>query len=313
MRKRIFKTILAVLLALLILPVIVKQLIPRKSRSFTYVRLEETNYREISFRNEMQDLNLGGMLFVPSGSGPFPAVVIIHGSGTSQRDNGWYLTLTHYLKENGIVVLLPDKRGSEKSEGDWRNSSFEDLATDTHAAISWLKEQDQVNISYTGIIGMSQGGHIAPLAASESKDISFVINIVGGAIPKHQVLYYEENNNLKEMGFLPGFSNLIAILSTYEIRNSRQKEFWQAVGNFDPLPYWQKINIPAIVLYGENDTNVPSQESAERLRSLDNPNIKVRIFENSGHALETPEGEGTSIFREDALRTIRDFIIDIGK
>ena len=71
------------------------------------------------------------MLFLPEGNGPFPAAVIIHGSGTSDRDNLWPLTLTQYLRESGIAVLLPDKRGSEKSEGDWRTSSFQDLAGDT--------------------------------------------------------------------------------------------------------------------------------------------------------------------------------------
>jgi len=56
---------------------------------------------------------------------------------------------------------------------------------------------------------------------------------------------------------------------------------------------------------------VPSSESAAILRSLDNPNIAVRIYEGSGHALESPEGTGRSIFREDALRDIRDFINDL--
>lgn len=65
-------------------------------------------------------------------------VVIIHGGGTSQRDNDWHLSMVSYLQSNEVLVLLPDKRGSEKSAGDWRTASFEDLATDTLAAVQYL-------------------------------------------------------------------------------------------------------------------------------------------------------------------------------
>jgi dienelactone hydrolase len=248
------------------------------------------------------------MLFVPEGNGPFPAAVIIHGSGTSRRDNGWYLTLTHYLQENGIVVLLPDKRGSEISQGDWRKASFEDLATDTLAAISFLNDQEQIPITTIGIGGLSQGGHIAPLVASESSDVAFLVNIVGACLPMHELLVYEETHNLREMGFLPGISNILAYPSSWMIRNISQKEFWNAIGNFDPLPYWERITTSSLVLHGEKDTNVPSAMSAARLRSLEKPNIAIKIYVGSGHALEDPEGIGNSFFRKDALRDIREFI-----
>ncbi len=295
-------------LALLIVPVLITQFVRPERRSFEWVELEDTTYQEINFRNTAKDLQLAGMLFVPQGEGPFAAAVIIHGSGTSRRDSGWYLTLTQYLHYNGVVVLLPDKRGSEQSEGDWRTASFEDLATDTVAAVGFLKHQTEVAISDIGIIGLSQGGHIAPVVADQTRDIAFLVNIVGGAVPMHDLLVYEETHNLRELGILPGLSDLLAYPSSWSIIRARQRGFWGAIGNFDPVPYWQRIAVDSLVLYGENDTNVPSRKSAEILRSLGNPNIDVRIYEGSGHALESPAGEGQSIFREDALRDIRDFI-----
>ena len=74
------------------------------------------------------------------------------------------------------------------------------------------------------------------------------------------------------------------------------------------VPYWRRLAVDSLVLYGEKDKNVPSLKSAEILRSLGRPNIDVKVYEGSGHALESPAGEGQSIFREDALRDIRDFI-----
>lgn len=309
MKKYVRAALFPAILILFIAPVLISQFTKSEGRSFQGVKLEDTRYVEISFQNTAQEIGLGGMLFVPQGEGPFPAVVIIHGSGSSHRDNGWYLTLTQHLQENGIVVLLPDKRGSEKSEGAWRTASFDDLATDTWAAIQFLKDQEQVALSHIGVVGMSQGGWIAPVVASKSPDVAFLVNVVGASVSAHEQLLYEENHNLREIGFLPGLSNLVAYLSTSYLKNIGQRDFWDAIGDFDPLPYWEKLAISSLTLYGQEDTNVPSVESAAKLRSLMNPNIEVRIYQGSGHALEDPEGHGDSIFREDVLGEIRDFIL----
>ncbi len=236
--KRYLAALFVGFLALLIVPILIKQLTASdERRSFSGVELDNAEYQEVSFQNTEQDLKLGGMLFIPEGDGPFPAVVTIQGSGTSVRGNRWDLTLNQFLQESGIVVLEPDKRGSDQSEGDWRNASFEDLATDTLAAVSFLKNQREVAISDIGVIGLSQGGRIAPLVADKSQDVRFIVNVVGGALPAYDLLVYEETHNLRELGILPGLSDLLAYPSSWMVRNVAQPGFWDAIGNFDPLPY----------------------------------------------------------------------------
>jgi pimeloyl-ACP methyl ester carboxylesterase len=310
MRKRIFLIIAGIVVLLITVPVVIAQFMPDEPRALRGADLKELTYQEVTFPNVTQGISLSGMLFLPEGDGPFPAVIVIHGSGTSHRDNSWYLTPTKHLQDHGVAVLLPDKRGSESSEGSWRTASFHDLATDTLAAISYVRTNYPGLISDIGLLGMSQGGQIAPIVATESDDLSFVINVVGSATPFNESLLYEENNNLQEIGFLPGISNLIAYPSTFFIRNVAQKDFWDAVGDWDPLPHWERVSIPALILYGELDPNVPSQASADRLEALGNPNIQVVVFEGSGHALEDPEGTGDSYFRQDALELIQDFIVE---
>lgn len=299
-----------VIVALLIIfgPVIVRQLAPAEPRSLERVALKDTTFTEVAFRNAAEDIDLAGLLFVPAGEGPYPAAVIIHGSGTSRRDNGWYLTLTKFLQENGVVVLLPDKRGSEKSGGDWQTASFEDLATDTLAAIEYLRRQDTVELTTLGVVGMSQGGWIAPIVATRSADVGFVVNMVGSAVTPDEQFAYEENLNLRQMGFLPGISNVVSLLSRAWITNVAQQDFWGAIDGFDPLPYWQDVEVGTLVLYGGDDTNVPSRESAARLYDLRKPNIRVSIYEGSGHALEDPPEYGNSLIRYDALEAIGQFI-----
>jgi dienelactone hydrolase len=300
----------ALALAILFIPVLVQQLLPSEPRQLERVALADTRYVEIAFQNETQDLTLGGLLFVPEGDGPFPAAVVIHGSGTSRRDNGWYLTLTKHLQNSGIVVLLPDKRGSEKSEGNWRTSSFENLATDTLAAIEHLRTQGSVPLTGIGLIGMSQGGWIAPLVASQEDDLAFVVSMVGSVVTPREQLLYEENYNIRQLGFLPGISNVLAYVGSANVRYLAQPELYKLIIDYDPLPYWRDISIESLVLLGADDTNVPSAESAQRLMSLSNPHILVKVYEGSGHALESPRGQGNSIIRTDALAEMSDFIIE---
>ena len=267
--------------------------------------------QEIYFRNEIQNLDLAGLFFIPEGDGLFPVAVIIHGSGPSSRQNRWYLTLVHHLQENGIAVLLPDKRGSEKSQGNWYTSSMEDLATDTIAAVNYLKAQRDVSLSSIGMIGISQGGWIAPIVALETPDLAFVIDLVGTSVPAHEQLLYEENHNLQQMGIWPGVSQVAAYLTTFILRKITQKDFWDAIGNFDPLPHWQKVELPTLVLYGAEDTNVPTAASVARFKSLNKGNITVKVYEGSGHALQDLPGQGDRIFRLDALNEITKFIRQI--
>jgi dienelactone hydrolase len=302
--------IVVLTLALLLVPVLIRQLLPVETRQLERVVLADTQYLEISFQNRLQHLALGGLLFVPDGDGPFPAAVVIHGSGTIRRDNGWYLTLAKHLQDRGIVVLLPDKRGSEKSEGNWHTSGFEDLATDTRAAIAYLREQRSVPVSGIGVIGMSQGGWIAPLVASQESELAFLVSVVGSAVTPREQLLYEENHNLRQAGFLPGISNGLAYAGSANVRYLAQPELYDLIVDYDPLPYWRHIAVDALALFGADDTNVPTGESARRLMSLSNPHIRVKVYEGSGHALESPRGQGSSIIRKDALEAVALLILD---
>jgi hypothetical protein len=310
MRKKVILITLGVLLALIIVPVLFTQLTRPQPVARTPIDLDSLTYEEVHYANASQGISLAGMLFVPEGEPPFPVVVMITGSGSFYRTNSWYLNYARYLQSNGIAVLLPDKRGCESSDGDWRTSSLEDLATDTQSAISYLRTERPELVQSIGILGVSQGGVIAPIAASETSDLDFVINVVGHVVPMHDQLLYEENNNLRQMGFLPGFSNALAYLTTFVNWNISARDFWSAVGNIDPLSYWREVTVPALVLLGDQDINVPSGQSRDRLNALDKENIRVVIFEGSGHGLEAPAGIGGDYQREDALELIREFILD---
>jgi hypothetical protein len=111
-----FLMIVPITVVLLLLPAIFKD---KGQPALVGPDSSDLEYSEVFFENQYEDFQLAGMLFLPKGDGPFPIAIIIQGSGPSRRNNVWYLAVAKHLQDNGIAVLLPDKRGSEKSEGEW--------------------------------------------------------------------------------------------------------------------------------------------------------------------------------------------------
>ncbi|HKV99467.1 MAG TPA: CocE/NonD family hydrolase [Vicinamibacterales bacterium] len=149
----------------------------------------------VTFRNG--DVTLAGTFFVPDERGRHPAVVLFHGSGPEPR-NRW---TGRWFAAHGIAALAYDKRGVNESTGDFRAVSFTELAADGLAGVAWLKARADVNAAQIGVWGLSQGGWLGPLAASQSRDIAFVIAVSGpGVSPAEQMIFYY-GNQLRESGF----------------------------------------------------------------------------------------------------------------
>src|SRR6202043_1017231 len=138
-------------------------------------------------------VKLGGPLTVPPGEGPFPAVILITGSGAQDRDETLlghkpFLVLSDYLTRHGIAVLRADDRGTAQSTGDFATATTADFATDTEAGIAYLKTRAEVDPNKIGLIGHSEGGVIAPMIAARNKDVAFIVLMAGTGVPGDQIL-----------------------------------------------------------------------------------------------------------------------------
>lgn len=294
---------------------------------------------EVTFSNG--DISLAGTLLLPSGSGPFPGVVIAHGSGSSDRSNPWTSAYADALVKRKIAVLHPDKRGAGASAGNWREATFLDLAGDAVAGLNLLGARPEVDTARIGLIGFSQGGHIVPVAATQSSAVSFVVNVSGSVVPMMEQI----GDELRKMAEQEGFTGdqVETILSihahsaqyvltgenweTYATALAEAKqgpmggsevvegfptdpdsptwEFLRTIGNFDPLPYWQAVRVPTLFLYGGRDENVDVYKSADIIEESLTPAglpYSLLLFRNNGHAL----------FRDDAMDFIARWISDAG-
>ncbi|MEM7108807.1 MAG: alpha/beta fold hydrolase [Bacteroidota bacterium] len=128
---------------------------------------------------------LSGTLTIPQGEGPFPAVVLVSGSGPQDRDSqilGFrpFKILADSLSPLGFAVLRYDDRGTGKSTGRNVNlSTSEELAEDAHEAVKFLRTHNDIDPTRIGIIGHSEGGIIAPKVASRDKDVAFIVLMAG--------------------------------------------------------------------------------------------------------------------------------------
>src|SRR5229473_8212050 len=139
---------------------------------------------EVTYQNKQDKITLAATLTVPRGAGPFPAVVLITGSGFEDRNEAIFghqpfLVLADYLTRRGIAVLRADDRGIGGSEKGSPNDTSENYAGDALAGIEFLKTRKEINPKQIGLIGHSEGGMIAPMAATNSSDVAFIVLMAG--------------------------------------------------------------------------------------------------------------------------------------
>lgn len=149
---------------------------------------------EVRIPNEAAGIELAGTLTLPEGDGPFPAAVLVSGSGPQDRDESLlghkpFLVIADHLTRAGIAVLRFDDRGVGGSSGDHSVATTVDFATDALAALRFLQGRPEVKPGAVGLIGHSEGGLIAPLAAADApEEVGFVVMLAGPGVDGRAII-----------------------------------------------------------------------------------------------------------------------------
>jgi len=152
--------------------------------------------RQVEYTNLKVGVKLVGLLTLPSDKGPFPAVLLITGSGPQDRNetvfgHRSFLVLADYLTRQGIAVLRVDDRGVGESTGDFSQATSEDFSSDVLAGVEYLKACKEIDPNKIGLIGHSEGGMIAPMVAAKSSDVAFIILMAGTGLTGEEILYLQ--------------------------------------------------------------------------------------------------------------------------
>lgn len=140
----------------------------------------------ITYQNELADVTIAGTFTRPKDEGQYPAVILISGSGPNERNSEIFghkvfLVWADLLTRAGIAVLRVDDRGVYESTGNFHAADNRDLADDVVAGVHYLKNRKDIEKNKIGLIGLSLGADIAPIASVKSKDVSFVVLMAGAA------------------------------------------------------------------------------------------------------------------------------------
>lgn len=157
---------------------------------------------EVTFMNTVENFSMAGTLTLPQGEGPFPAVVLISGSGQQDRDETLFMhkpfkVLADHLTRNGIAVLRYDDRGMGKSKGNALKATSLSFADDAEAAVTYLMEHPEINVSKIGLAGHSEGGLIAPIVASRNRNIAFIVSLAGTGVTGYDIILRQTADIMK--------------------------------------------------------------------------------------------------------------------
>lgn len=287
----------------------------------------EARYRTEEVRYANGEVALAALLMLPEGPGPVPGAVVIQGSGRSDRTNQWARAIAEELVRAGVAVLLTDKRGSGASGGDWQTAGFDELAGDALAGVALLRARADVDSTRVGLVGLSQGGWIAPLAAARSPHVAFVVDVSGATVSYAEQSFHEMGNTARQAGLSEAAVAEVLALNraagaylvtgdwaAYDAarrhalgtgarpvaegfpaaEDARIWTFLRKVFAYDPLPYWIVLPQPVLVVLGEEDErdNVPVAASVDRLErafaSAGKRNGRIVVVPGAGHGLIDP-------------------------
>ena len=222
--------------------------------------------------------NLSGSLFLPEGDGPFPAVVFLAGSGEQSYLTGWegeqrswfWPELQAWFAERGHAVYVFDKPGIGRSEGNWRKQNFDDRAANALAAVQMLRAHPDIASSSIGLLGHSQGGWIAVMAAARAPDgVAFVISLAGPSTSVRQQIIEDTVNRWQcdqRRAVALRRTGLRMMLSTMGgIGRVVPAGYLSRIVRYDPADDLAALSQPMLALFASNDIMVMPETNVPRL------------------------------------------------
>ncbi len=288
------------------------------------------------------DVKLSGTLVKPNTIGPHPGIVMIHSSGHQSRSGpaGYFRLLANLFTTRGIAVLVYDKRGVGASAGNWNEASFDDLAVDALAGLEWLKKRSGVDRSRIGLWGLSQGGWLAPLAASKSKDVAFLALVGAPAVSPAQqeidrklFLLKTDGFSLNEIAEAHAYMNrFFSFVRTGEgweemhrgSREASQKRWgnyvvvpdspqdpnveWWRRSQIDPERVLPALSCPTLTIHGRLDEDVDGKMNSDLFQKLvRSPGSEHLLYPDADHHVLVRPNQG----EQDYPRLANEYLNDM--
>ncbi len=265
-------------------------------------------YLEERVQIEREEVVLAGRMLVPNRPGPHPAVIIIAGGGRGSQINYTPRFIATRLARCGLAVLIYDKRGTGLSGGDWIRTTYDDLIDDAVAALRILRSDPRVDARRTGLVGISQGGRLAPEVAVRAGGVAFLAAASPPFVSPRETRLFALGNLFDRRGYPPylrapflalwrDFLSRVADGSPlHPLDHHRQRlasYLPEALlpppsSDFERSPLYNSLGVdyseslrsltaPFLVLYGARDAIIPVQPSLAHLRRTLPPKARLEV------------------------------------
>jgi uncharacterized protein len=240
---------------------------------------------DITFQNG--DVTLYGTILIPDVEGPYPALVMVHGAGLGLRED--YRKEAEAFADAGILTLIYDKRTQGYSATGMGGRSYALLADDVLEAVKTL--QARKDISNVGLWGLSEGAWVAPLAASRSDEIDFLVLVGAAGVPPAQQEAWHIENRLRHQGVS---GSLVYAVTRSFMRLLVSADLFPEA-RYNPVPVLEKLQQPILALWGAMDRTAPPAESAQIMQDAlgrgGQVAYTIKFFPDANHDLrQTPDG-----------------------
>jgi uncharacterized protein len=165
---------------------------------------EAKPYQElkVSYTNEHDGTRLAGTLTLPHGMGPFPAMLLITGSGPQDRDETIgphkpFAVLADALTRQGVAVLRVDDRGVGESTGNWMEVGYDGYAQDVRCGLNFLRRRPEIDPRRLGLLGHSEGGRVGACVAAQSNDVAFLVMLASSCVPAEEFILRQNETMLR--------------------------------------------------------------------------------------------------------------------
>jgi len=274
--------------------------------------------REVTIRSG--DVTLAGVLVLPTGPGPHPALVLVAGSGPTTRRTG--LQVADLLAWHGVAVLVTDKRGTGGSTGNWNGLSHEDWARDVEAELDFLHAQPDIDPRRIGLYGNSESGYVVPVVAARRDDVRFLVCRVCAALPQGEVIPDIETGIRRRQGMAEadvaavgevlrrmiryaltrsGYDSLVEFfdrgagtpwraslpLRQIPAEGAAWWDVYRGVLEVDPRDYYARLRIPVLVVLGEADDRLLIAKHRDAFQALaaNGANLELWVIPGASHGL----------------------------
>lgn len=256
---------------------------------------EEAAYVETVIDIDAGDHIIPATLCVPAGDGKFPAVVMLHGTGSNREEAGnGYKTAAPVLAEKyGLATIRIDFIGCGDSTGDYMDYTFDSAVADAVAAVNYLKTLDNIDGENIGIMGWSQGGTNALTACADYPELFKAIVTWAGAPDMRISLSDEDYEEAKEKGFF------VREFGWREPLNF-SLQWCEDVLNTDVLAEFAVFEGPVLAINGSEDTVVDPAWADKIVAANKNAASKTYIIEGMDHTF--------NVFTEPEFNTLLDAV-----